>query len=1335
MDKRLFKQNGLLVVAVFLMLNLMHGQNLKVFILAGQSNMEGHGNIYPETVNGTLSHFIAEGLDPSFQYLQTDAGEWTVRNDVRVSYMRENGDHLIGDLTIGYGSSGEQIGPEFGFGHLIGQSMDDHVLIIKTCWGGKSLAVDFRPPSSGGNVGPYYNQMISDIQGSIADINSILPSFDGQVEIAGFCWFQGWNDGDEVVFAEEYEANLNNLISDLRVDLESPEMPFVVALTGHGGYDLEAEGSWLGNLQRHVLPGQINTIENGGHEKVAYVETRDLWYLGDVSPEPDFGFHWHNNAESFLRVGTRLAEQMIDLMSVVGDDEEVDLPVCTCGSCAQSDQDTSLFEPSVGLECMGTIRPNTNMALPSSYNFQEYVFPEPDDQGTCLGIENETARIEEVFIAQTHRHRIGHPLHFTIGERPALFQVAVSGSGSAPDVQVEGIMNGLSLGVLCLNGPSVLSEAIDLSSANFEEYFSVTIPKSWVEIGLELILTVGEVSLTLTQEDLLIRPYTELNLVLVNMDIMDYNHEPHRTPVFDNFLQELASAIPASVVRFGKFPSMLKLPNFALNNVENNTVVISSDAMIADVGVNTGNVNFYANYVIDRMRTALGDSPNTVYFGNTLNLDPGGWGGGGSFVSFEYNDVFIHELGHALSLPHWGEDYRLTDPEPYQYSYPFEGEEGEGSGRGDTWNFIQATYEFVSPTCDNESGVIGTERSDCMQRGYYCAEGRTNGRGPWDGFGAFSAMAMSNYLLGTEPYWGQVEDKGETFNFHFRENDGYPIASLESGERVFSRHPSQPQNTYAEDYIKLPGREKIEQDAYLIYGSAHPTVQAANIIYDPIKYKGTVLPVLDPTDPEIFETLQNMSFQDAPELYGRARDITLRLTYVDGRVKHVLVPFSSFDRPYFFPDENPRPEYFAVSVPGDELLCGVEMFHRDFIIQDEFSDELGNINDPLQNISAENFMDEARLMATLDHSCNCPGTPGYIEPGTSCDDGNPLTIDDVEDGFCKCEGVPIAPCGMISNGQFQGDFVAWWIWGNSASVNEGEAHFSAINIGDAGIAQGPLSFNTDLSYTLNFDAYADSERTLDVIIYLDEEPYTEFFRETILLSAAIESYELNFTFTEAEVSNGAIEFNMGNSEVGLYLDNICLDISCNGIEEIPYNGIDDDCNPTTLDDDLDQDGYGIEVDCDDEDSNINPGQEEEPYNGVDDDCDAATLDDDLDQDGYDISYDCNDNDPNIHPNAVEIPNNGIDEDCFEGDLISKTKEIGDLKISVYPNPATTFINISVANSSDYLVSLLDINGRLIQKHRNAVQLQVSTLEEGIYILQIVDSDLGINNTQRIVVFR
>lgn len=98
-------------------------------------------------------------------------------------------------------------------------------------------------------------------------------------------------------------------------------------------------------------------------------------------------------------------------------------------------------------------------------------------------------------------------------------------------------------------------------------------------------------------------------------------------------------------------------------------------------------------------------------------------------------------------------------------------------------------------------------------------------------------------------------------------------------------------------------------------------------------------------------------------------------------------------------------------------------------------------------------------------------------------------------------------------------------------------------------------------------------------------------------------------------------------------------------EEIPYNGIDDDCDFVTLDDDLDLDGFLSANDCDDLNANLNPSVEEIPYNGLDDDCSSLTPDDDLDKDGFGFADDCDDLNPNINPSIQEIPNNEIDDDC------------------------------------------------------------------------------------------
>ncbi|NQV27632.1 MAG: sialate O-acetylesterase, partial [Rhodopirellula sp.] len=163
------------------------GDVVKVFILAGQSNMQGAGKIKAEEKanqgKGSLEWLVRDSeTAPKFKHLVNERGEWVVRDDVQIWYLDRKG-----GLAPGFGAREETIGPELGFGHVVGNAFSEPVLLIKLAWGGKSLAKDFRPPSSGGETGSYYKDVIKLTREVMTDAATLFPQFaDHNLELAGF---------------------------------------------------------------------------------------------------------------------------------------------------------------------------------------------------------------------------------------------------------------------------------------------------------------------------------------------------------------------------------------------------------------------------------------------------------------------------------------------------------------------------------------------------------------------------------------------------------------------------------------------------------------------------------------------------------------------------------------------------------------------------------------------------------------------------------------------------------------------------------------------------------------------------------------------------------------------------------------------------------------------------------------------------------------------------------------------------------------------------------------------------------------------------------------------
>ncbi|MBM4032591.1 MAG: sialate O-acetylesterase [Planctomycetes bacterium] len=317
---------------------------VKVFILAGQSNMEGKAP-------NTLFDYQAEAPETKdlFKHLRKD-GKWIVRDDVFIKFLDRKG-----PLTLGFGSPG-RTGAELEFGWMMGDHFAEPVLLIKAAWGGHSLVKLFRSPSAGlpplekeleqaqdrvkkanekqkkndpvptmddikKAYGSSYRNMMAEVKETLEKLDILFPELKGKKpEIAGFAWFQGWND--QYGGQDEYASNMKHFIVDVRKDLGVPNLPFVIAAMGQNG-SKPAAGAMLtireAQMSMNDVPefkGNVKAFRTDLLVDKAAEEVYPNWRKEGEKWKKvggDFGYHYMGSAIWFTRIGHAMGEAILEL--------------------------------------------------------------------------------------------------------------------------------------------------------------------------------------------------------------------------------------------------------------------------------------------------------------------------------------------------------------------------------------------------------------------------------------------------------------------------------------------------------------------------------------------------------------------------------------------------------------------------------------------------------------------------------------------------------------------------------------------------------------------------------------------------------------------------------------------------------------------------------------------------------------------------------------------------------------------------------------------------------------------------------------------------------------
>ncbi|HSP43062.1 MAG TPA: M66 family metalloprotease [Luteolibacter sp.] len=468
--------------------------------------------------------------------------------------------------------------------------------------------------------------------------------------------------------------------------------------------------------------------------------------------------------------------------------------------------------------------------------------------------------IDAVYFGQTHMHQPDHPYFGLVGEREALIKAHVTdpATPAAPAVTAVLTLNGDTLN-LPLSGPATLPASIPdglgVVQHSFTDTFTATIPAAWVKTGLQVTVNAGPASVDFT--DMKVGAPTK-----VVMTMFDVNYFADVTGDYPaGTFAELEAKWPVADLEIRRVPDVIfrELVIPPRPDVGTTAVRVSSPAdYLAQTGLNFDGEQAAALAWNGALKRAAGRSGRiSLYYTNIYGVNAGGQAGGFAGVgNGTAHGIFHHELGHALSLPHWGgvarypyrgDMYGISAPEVFDDVHV-----------GPVWGYDMRTHTFIPPTVQpgNVGGrPVGTYKVDPMQGG------GTGSQEPGfllNHFSDYSVFEMRNYLHSHVLIWNPS------------------LNSYASWNQTAAAYTS----TVSNNGVQFP----IERDAQVIsvmasISGAKPDV---NMVYPPIgPYTAGLIKLFDPRDAS--------DRAEAAAIFAPAGGCDLSLRVIQGGVEKIYM--------------------------------------------------------------------------------------------------------------------------------------------------------------------------------------------------------------------------------------------------------------------------------------------------------------------------------------------------------------------------------------------------------------------------------------------------------------
>jgi hypothetical protein len=374
--------------------------------------------------------------------------------------------------------------------------------------------------------------------------------------------------------------------------------------------------------------------------------------------------------------------------------------------------------------------------------------------------------VDAVYFGQTHVQKPDHPYFGLVGGRDTLIKAHVTDPAMPASPAVIAV---LSLGGQTLNlpltGPATLPASIPdglgVVQHSFSNTFTATIPSSWIKTGLQVTVNAGPASVNFTN----MKVGAPTKVVMTMFDVNYFADTPGDYPA--GWQEELEAKWPVADLELRRVPDIvfreLVIPPRPDVNAQAARVRSPGDYTL-QTGLGFDGEQAAALVWNSALKRAAGRSGRTsLYYTNIYGANAGGQAGGFAGVGNGTSaGILHHELGHALSLPHWGDSA----------TYPYKGDmhgilapnNYNGTHAGPVWGYDLRLNTFIPPTVQPGNvgnKPVGTYKVDPMQGG---GTGFQEPGFLMNHFSDYSINQMRNYLHSHMLTWNQTLNSYASWN-------------------------------------------------------------------------------------------------------------------------------------------------------------------------------------------------------------------------------------------------------------------------------------------------------------------------------------------------------------------------------------------------------------------------------------------------------------------------------------------------------------------------------------------------------------------------------------------